>query len=540
MKQLLRGWVRVACMAWAILSGLGLRGVAATEPFAGVDDKWRHYQSPHFELYTRVNDGDSRTLLHELEVLRAITLGTLKLESRTPVPVTIFHFRDDRDFRAYFPPELRKNDIYRAYYRTDPDRGVMLLAPLDSDRRGNQLALSSYIAHLFTMAGERPPPWFQHGFGDLFETIEVGSDDVTVGRPSPGTVQYLQRERFLPLESLLGIEQDNPLFKDEGRSRLFFAQAWAVVHYWLLGKHDDLPRERVYAFLTYVRQHREAGGEELRQAFEATFGMTFAEMNRRIDSYVSGGRYMAARLPLPEVAAPKSYARRDVSRDEIRLRLGEVAFRTNRDPAGKFALLESLGRGSADIRSLEALGAMALRDGNQGEARERWNAAFDAGSQNPALIRLLAEFETKPWFRQVDYHFRLSDETAARLRTLLKRSIECAPQQAGAYEQLAWVESAAPKPEIASVNLVQGKFATLDDRPRTLLALALVRLRLGDRATGERLLTNVEEMEPPLSVLQSVERVRAILENRPPRRIEGAEEARSRAVRVPRGLHKPE
>lgn len=540
MNLFLRGWVRVACVAWAILSGLSSRGSAATEPFAGVDAKWRHYQSPHFELYSRVSEGDSRTLLHELEVLRSLTLGTLKLESRTPVPVTIFHFRDDRDLRAYFPAELRKNTIYRAFYRPDPDRGFMLLAPLDSDRRGNQLALSSYIAHLFTMAGERPPPWFQHGFGDLFETIEVGSDNVTLGKPSPGVVQYLQRERFLPLESLLGIEPDNALFKDEQRARLFFAQAWAVVHYWLLGKHDDLPRERVYAFLTYVRQHRDAGGEELRQAFEATFGLTFAEMNRRIDTYVSSGRYMAAKLPLPEVAPAKSYARRDVSIEEIRLRLGEMAFRANRDPAGKFALLDSLGRNRTDTRSLEALGAMALREGDPGEARSRWNAAFEAGTQNPAVIRQLAELETKPWFRQFDYHFRLSDETAARLRTLLKRSIECAPQQAGAYEQLAWVESAAPKPEIASVNLVQGKFATLDDQPRTLLALALVRLRLGDRATAERLLGNVEEMKPPLSVLQSVERVRAILEDRPPRRIEGAEAPKSRGIRVSPGLRKPD
>lgn len=524
--------VLLACLGTVVVS-------AAPARFPGADAKWRHYQSPHFELFSRVDDPNSRALLHELEVLRAMFVGTLRIEARAPVPVTIVHFGGVRDFRAYLSPEFAKIDSYRGYYLHHADRGVMLLAPLDSERTGNHVALGSYVGHLFRMAGERPPPWFQHGFGDLFETLEVGGDRVFFGRPSPGNVHFLQMRSFMPLESLLGVDWDDPLFKDERRSRLFFAQSWATVHFWLLGKHE-IPRERIDAFLRHARTHPRLDAETRRRVFEQAFGMSFEAMNRLIEDYVTDGRYTAARVPLPPVAALKTYVRRDVPLEEITVRLAEVAYRMNRDPAGKFVLLDQVGRDRADCRSLEVLGAVALNAGDADEGRSRWNEAFDRGSTNPAVLRQLAENETKTWFRQIDPYFRLSAETEERLRLMLRRSIECAPGQSAAYEQLAWVESAAQAPNLANVNRVQEKFDSLDDRPRTLLALAMVRVRLEDRATALRLLDSLDAMEPNLSVRQGAERLRAMLEGRPPRRLEGPAEARPRGMRIAPGLRKPE
>lgn len=490
----------------------------ATEPFAGTDDKWRHFTSPNFELYSRVDEAESRAVLRQLEVLRATFLQTLQLKEKEPAPVTIFYFGHVRDFRAYVREEVRKNESYRATFHSDPDRGVMVLAPLASPGVGHQLALSTYVSHLFRTAGERPPQWLARGFSTLFETLALTDEKVLFGRPSPGRVRLLQEEKLMPLDALLGIEPGNELFANERATQLYAAQTWAIVHYWMLGRHQ-FPKDRVDAFLRYSRRQRDASVEERRQAFEHFFGVNYAEMNRAIDSYVVSGRYNFTKLPMPEVAPPAGYTRRAVPRSEIRLRLGELALRAVRSPAGRLALLQAVSENPGDVRVLEALGAVALEEREPGVARDRWNRAFEAGSTNPAIIQHLAQLESRGWFQQFDYYSRLPAERADRLRDLLRRSIAAAPAQSEAYELLAWVEAFAPEPFIPNVNLVQGKFPTLDDRAHTLLALALVRLRLGDRESGLKLLEDVDRLSPAPRTMQAVEMTRAILEGRPPRRL---------------------
>jgi hypothetical protein len=182
---------------------------------------------------------------------------------------------------------------------------------------------------------------------------------------------------------------------------------------------------------------------------------------------------------------------------------------------------------------------MALMEGDEHIALQRWRDAAAAGSTNPALYHQLALREGGRWFRQFDYYFRLPEERADELRSLLLRSIKNAPQQSVAYEILAWVESAAPRPDIANVNLVQKRFADLQDRAHTLLALAMVRIRLGDREAALSLLDDIAALGPSLHTQRSVSITRDILEGRTPQpavgSLESVFELRSR---LPSG-HRP-
>ena len=47
-----------------------------------VDDKWKHFRSPNFELYSRNEEKSSRELLHNLELLRAAFFDRSKLIER--------------------------------------------------------------------------------------------------------------------------------------------------------------------------------------------------------------------------------------------------------------------------------------------------------------------------------------------------------------------------------------------------------------------------------------------------------------------------
>ena len=206
--------------------------------------------------------------------------------------------------------------------------------------------------------------------------------------------------------------------------------------------------------------------------------------------------------------------------EETRLRLAELALRVNRTPLAKLVLLDAVQNNSKDPRPYEALGADALRDGDELIARERWQQAVDAGTRNPAIYRELGRVESRAWFPQFDVYFRLPAEKADRLRGLLLKSIELSPDQTDGYEMLAWVEAFSPTPGVQNINLVQGRFDKLKQKELTLLAFALVRHRVGDNPTALEMLGALENAETGGAIRFTVEELRAKIEGRAARRIE--------------------
>jgi hypothetical protein len=158
---------------------------------------------------------------------------------------------------------------------------------------------------------------------------------------------------------------------------------------------------------------------------------------------------------------------------------------------------------------------VALREGEINVAREQWGQAVELGTDNAAVFRELGRLEANEVFNQFNIDYQMPAERAKRLRSLLKRSIECAPAQSMGYEMLAWVEGSVEKPDIANVNLVQERFSTLNDKPRTLLALILVRYHMKDTKAALGLLDELDKMKLNPWLTFCAEITRANVEDRP-------------------------
>jgi CheY-like chemotaxis protein len=74
---------------------------AAADPVPGSADKWRHYQSPNFELYSAANDQESRATLWNLELIRGVFFERFKVPymSDAPKRIRILVIDDDRGSR---------------------------------------------------------------------------------------------------------------------------------------------------------------------------------------------------------------------------------------------------------------------------------------------------------------------------------------------------------------------------------------------------------------------------------------------------------
>jgi hypothetical protein len=523
---------------FALLAG---RLGAAAMP--GADGKWLYLQSPHFELYSRNSERESRLLLHNLELMHAIFFEAFGFTPVRAMPVTVYFFSREKHFEAYKPADTKKVENIATYYHPEPDRGILTVAPLPTYEAAQQLAFASYSHHLLRLLDEPAPLWYGYGVSGIFRNLEIGSASFELGRPDAHQIGRLQSVQLIPPDVMLGADHKSDAYRSNQQSGLFHDESWAMVHYLYFGKHA-IPRERISEFVAYALSNsRTFDAAATQRGFEATLGMTYGQFKLELTNYLRTGRYGWKRLDLPAVAPAKSYSVRGVPPDEIGLRLAELALRVNRSPLGKLALLEALEHAPDPTRLEEALASDALRNGDRAGAAERWERSVAAGSTNPAVLHELCQFEGRQHFQQFDLYFRLPDDVADRMRSRLKQLIAASPRLPASYEMLAWVEASAREPQIPNVNLVQKNFPRVKAKPRTMLALAVAHLRLNDKAGAAGMLDEIERLGPDDWSRYGAEITRAKLEDRPVNRdnLPGSPtKAGSRARPVPIQVGKPQ
>jgi hypothetical protein len=497
-----------------LVLGAGILHARPPEEFPGLGEKWRYYTSPHFEMYSAADDFSSRDALQRLELLRAIVLDNFKLKERLPLPVTIFYFDSTRDFLGYLPDEYKKNQSYVGFCVNQADRTVITLSPSENDDAARTVIYHEYIHYVFRITEQNPAPWFNEGVAELYSTIKDGPLGVEVGLPSVGRTMDLRHSSMLPLEQLFGATYGSEIFTHDGHTGVFYAESWAFLHFCLFGTSKFSP-EKLHEFLDLASDPAtQAHPEVVRQACRDLLGCDYPELIRQVERYIVDGSYHWRRFTRPKIDPPKSYAQRPVTREEMTDRLAELSLRINRTPSAKLELLHAVDREPGSARLQEVLGNDALRDGEMTGVREHWEKAVALDTPNPAIYHQLGRIEGERWFSRFDYYFRMPPERADRLRKLLHRSIERAPEQSDAYETLAWVEATSAEPYVANVNLVQSRFPTLNHKARTLLALSLVRVHLGDTPAAAALLDQIGHLRPDAAVTRAAAIIRAKIDER--------------------------
>ncbi len=466
---------------------------------AAVDGKWVVCHSPHFEVYSHESEADARQIAQDLELLRGAFIERFHVVERARQDVTVFAFKRKADFLTYSAPSLAgRSDSLQGFYCRGRDRATISLAPHDfggdtSER--TTVVFHEYVHHLFRTTQMESPLWFEEGMADLLAGTRVVGDQMEIGRPLDSRVLSLQHQRLLPLSTLFSADHNSAAYQTKEHVGLFYAESWGLLHYLYFGR-SKIPRDGVDHFLTVAGDRALAAKVDLQAATKKFLGVDFPTLERQLSDYMVNGSYRWGAQPLPAMPAATAYIITPVPVDEIRARLAELSLRVRGSGWGKFTLLTAAEKNPSDPRPFEALGAAALEEGDDQGAKERWEQAVSAGSRNNAIFRELALMEGSFWLHDFDYYFRLPADTATRLRSRLLQSIAYEPEQNAPYEMLAWVEASTDAPKIANIKLVQEHFNTLQHPQRTLLALALVRIRLGQVADAQGMLDQLSTFPP--------------------------------------------
>jgi tetratricopeptide (TPR) repeat protein len=329
---------------------------------------WRLTRSEHFEVYSQSGDASSRSILLWFEQLRGFFLQQTGLTLDHLPAVRVIAFGSPEEYAPY---RLRSADAY--YVGTEAQDYIVLPA---SGREEFRTAAHEYAHLILHSSGLRYPHWLKEGLAVFFSTVQVTEGGSELGGDVPTRSQILRRRAWMPLQELFVMPEESLRPDDRQSVEMFYAQSWALTDMLFLSPEYG---PRFPEFVTALSL-----GETGLDMFTKVYGKPIDQVARDLHAWVD--RHGSPPVRLPGVAAPRIEAEvSEVSVFASRSLLAELLMAT-----GELDRAEVLYRDlsqeaphNADLAA--ALGAIALRRGDQEGARREWKHAIEAGVTDASL-----------------------------------------------------------------------------------------------------------------------------------------------------------
>lgn len=274
--------------------------------------EWRRAESPHFVLIGNLPESGLRDRILLLEdfdrLLRALNAGD---EDPSPPKLYVYLFSGHAALRVVRDVP----DGIDGFYTASPD-GILAMIDTSNAEAGNQLLFHEYAHHFMAQNSSVPyPAWYIEGFAEYLATVRFGNRRIDIGNFSPGRVYQLQQRPWLPMDRLLS---EGPLGLNEDAMQAFYAQSWALTHYFYSNPQRQAALNRLLA-----AQRRMAPAEAVR----AALGMNLDGLTRELRSYIRAESIAYRQMAKPEAAAP-AVTVTELPRSASDLILYEAALRT--------------------------------------------------------------------------------------------------------------------------------------------------------------------------------------------------------------------
>lgn len=185
-------------------------------------DPWIKLTSANFELYTTAGEGAGRLLIRHFEQVRSF-FGQAFGESRPNAkPACIIAFGHAKEFEPY-----RFNEFATAFFHSAPSHDFIVMSgsSIEHDR-----VVVHELTHMMVHEGGRNfPPWFNEGLAELFSNLHPTGNRIMVGQDIPGHLYALEREKWLPLTTLVAVDHNSPYYNEKAKAGIFYAESWVFV-----------------------------------------------------------------------------------------------------------------------------------------------------------------------------------------------------------------------------------------------------------------------------------------------------------------------
>lgn len=406
----------------------------------GGEKPWTEVRSEHFRVLT---DGDTKGALdiaREFEQMRAVfQAGAVNMRLDSGVPLVVFATRDASSMQQLASWPKRREGIL-GFFHEGWERQFAVVR-VDSDRPGYyQPAYHEYVHTLLHANFHWLPTWLDEGLAEFYGTAEFKDNSAIVGEPSSRKFIF-DREKLIPLKTLLAVNQSSPYYHEGNKMTVFYAEAWGLTHY--LTFADGMERgKRLGQFYTLLET-----GMDQEKAFEQVFGPT-AQVEDALEKYVHKGKMHALEFNNPPQILERNFAVRKLSMAETDAELGGYCVWGSHDMKTARRLLSDAVQADPKLADAhENLGFLDFDEGKDDEAVREFQMAVEIDKAR--YLSLFAKTMLSPMARSDNP----SDE--AGFENNLFRVLQGNSQFAPAYIQLAllYAKQGDLKKAVAAANM---------------------------------------------------------------------------------------
>ncbi len=376
------------------------------------DQTWTEVRSPHFRVITDGSGKDARTVANEFEQMRHVFATTFqKTNIESGAPLTIIAPRDEGTYRKIDPLlwKSQGDKIAGVFYRGWEKQFALIR--LDTWGDANQVVVYHEYTHSVLHANAQwLPIWLDEGMAEFYAYTRFEHDRIYIGAPSMRMAQ-LRNRTLIPVATMLDINSRSPYYHDESKIQLFYAEAWAMVHYMTFGEGMGNGQK-----LNVFFKALQGGGTSQQKVFQQVFGDPKA-FDDAFSKYVGRFGFTAALLPPDHGTDPKTFPERKLAPAEADYELGCFHIGAHDHTDARDLIEKSIVLDPTLASAHEELAFLNFDQGKDDDAVKEWKQAVSLDSLLPrsqfALTMMAHSLAGSPICQPISYALHKSPSSTS-------------------------------------------------------------------------------------------------------------------------------
>jgi TonB family protein len=212
---------------------------------------WVQVSSATYIVKSSAGEERAKRVLKELEDFHQL-IGTLAFRNTElpELPIEVLLIGDEATLKELEPEYNGRRVPVAGYYQRGQDRDFIVLSGRVFPETLTSVVYHELSHYFLARALASRPTWLNEGLAEYFAAAEIREDEISLGAVSADRVQVLRTGPMLPLKTFFAVNSDSPYYNESSKASLYYAQAWAFMHYMMHGEHAQRFRQYLNALQT--------------------------------------------------------------------------------------------------------------------------------------------------------------------------------------------------------------------------------------------------------------------------------------------------
>src|SRR6266436_4859021 len=461
MHKPLRFWHRARGIACLLIFA------SAGEMHAEHRENWIEIKSPHYTIYSNAGEHDGRRVAVQFEEIRALFEQSFpKLKVDFGKPSIVYVLKDENSLKLLMPAYgQNKNSMKLAgFYQLSNDKNFAVVrADVTGSGANPYHVMYHEWAHgLFRLNYRGLPMWLDEGLAEYWGGSDIDNQEGRVGMADPAQLRVLQQNDFLPIATLVSIDASSPLYNTKEHAGMFYAESWAIVHYFSLAPEvcDQHLLDKYLAALQATDDPIEAANR--------SFG-DLKKLGEKLEAYTRQPAFLYQRISVKSSVSEKDFAARHLNQAEGLVAQADYLVHTNHLPEAITILHEAEKLDSKAPRLHDELGYYHFVKADFANSLKEFDLAIAEDPNDATAYYYKASIP----YRKSGYDRENTPQIIANLQRVISLQPNFAP--AHAFLCIAYTQSAETKRKAfaeakKAMDLEPGNLAYFIDAGRALIA----------------------------------------------------------------------